>query len=196
MAITNFQWYVIAINVIAFLVYTIDFQIYNHGGDGIKPEVICNLVTICGGAVGTLIAEILWDRKINKLNAQSRIYTFVWLILQVAFFWAIWGPNRETVKEHALAFYDEHKILCIYYAGINVVTFVVFAIDKIKAMVGAWRIREIVLLGLCLIGGGGGGFLAMDLCNHKVKSMHFMVGVPMMICAHLVLIAFIAMGAI
>ena len=101
MALTNFQWYVIAINVIAFLVYTIDFQIYNHGGDGIKPEVICNLVTICGGAVGTLIAEILWDRKINKLNAQSRIYTFVWLILQVAFFWAIWGPNRETVKEHA-----------------------------------------------------------------------------------------------
>lgn len=82
-------------------------------------------------------------------------------------------------------------LLCRHKCG-----FVVFAIDKIKAMVGAWRIREIVLLGLCLIGGGGGGFLAMDLCNHKVKSMHFMVGVPMMICAHLVLIAFIAMGAI
>ena len=66
---------------------------------------------------------------------------------------------------------------------------------RIKAMLGAWRIREIILLGLCLIGGGTGGLLAMDLCNHKVKSMHFVVGVPMMICAHLVLIVFIAVGA-
>ena len=84
MTLTNFQWYVIAINIVAFLVYTIDFQIYNHGGDGIKPAVLCNLVTICGGALGTLVAEVLWDRKINKVNAQSRIYTLVWLILQAA----------------------------------------------------------------------------------------------------------------
>ena len=63
-------------------------------------------------------------------------------------------------------------------------------------MLGAWRIREIILLGLCLIGGGAGGLLAMDLCNHKVKSMHLMVGVPMMICAHLVLIAFIAVDSV
>jgi len=118
------------------------------------------------------------------------------LILQAAFFWSIWGPNRETVKAHALTFYNEHKILCIYYATINLVTFVVFAIDKIKAMMSAWRIREVILLGLCLLGGGVGGMLAMDICNHKVKSMHFMVGVPLLICAHLVLIAFIALGAI
>ena len=195
MTLTSLQWYVIVINVAAFLIYTIDFQIYNHGGDGIKPEVICNIVTICGGAFGTLVAELLWDKKINKINAQSRIYTVVWLILQVAFFWAIWGPNHEAVKEHVLAFFNGHKILCLYYLAINVITFIVFAIDKIKAMLGAWRIREIILLGLCLIGGGTGGLLAMDLCNHKVKSMHFVVGVPMMICAHLVLIAFIAVGA-
>ena len=75
-------------------------------------------------------------------------------------------------------------------------TFFVFAIDKIKAMMGSWRIREVILLGLCLLGGGVGGILAMDICNHKVKSMHFMVGVPMLICAHLVLLAFIAIGAI
>ncbi|MBR2835964.1 MAG: DUF1294 domain-containing protein [Coriobacteriales bacterium] len=196
MVLTNFQWYVIAINIVAFLVYTIDFQIYIHGGDGIKPAVLCNLVTICGGAMGTLAAEVLWDRKINKQNAQSRIYTLVWLILQVAFFWSIWGPNHETVKAHALAFYNEHRILCIYYAVINLVTFVVFAIDKVKAMMDAWRIREVILLGLCLLGGGIGGILAMDICNHKVNSMHFMVGVPLLICAHLVLIICIAVGSI
>ena len=194
MTLTSLQWYVVAINIIAFLVYTIDFQIYIHGGKGIKPAVLCNLVTICGGALGTLVAEILWDRKINKINAQSRIYTLAWLILQGAFFWSICGPNRETVKTHALAFYNEHKILCNYYAAINLVTFVVFAIDKIKAIMGNWRIREVILLGLCLLGGGAGGLLAMDILNHKVKSMHFMVGVPLLISAHLVLIAFISLG--
>ena len=194
MNLTNFQLYIIVINVIAFLIYTIDFQIYRHGGKGIKPQVLCNLVTICGGAIGTLITEILWDRKVNKLNAQSRIYTLIWVILQGVFFYAIWGPKRETVKEHFLSVYYEYKILFIYYAFINIVTFIAFAIDKIKAMMNAWRIREIILLGLCMAGGCIGGILAMDICNHKVKSMHFMVGVPMMICAHLVLVAFIIIG--
>lgn len=194
MSLTPFQWYVVAINIFAFLVYTIDFQIYIHGGDGIKPEVLPNLVTIFGGAFGTLMAEVLWDRKINKINAQSRIYTLIWLIIQIAFFWVLWGPNHETANIQALSFYSSHKILCIYYLIINIVTFIVFAIDKIKAIIGAWRIREVVLLGLCLLGGGFGGILAMDICNHKVKSNHFMFGVPVMICTHLFLIVLIAVG--
>ncbi len=191
MNLTVFQWYIIVINVVAFLVYFIDYQIYKHGGDGIKPEVICNLVTLCGGAIGTLIAEVLCERKVTKLNAQSRIYTMVLLIIQVAFFWALWGPNHERARIQAMSFFENHKILCFYYIFINIVAFVAFAVDKIKAMVGAWRIREVVLLGLCLLGGGIGGILAMDICNHKVKSMHFMFGVPFMICAHLVLIVLI-----
>lgn len=196
MTLTLFQWYVITINVVAFIVFTIDYHKYSHGGSGIKPAVICNIVTLFGGAFGSFMAELLWDRKIEKTNAQSRIYTLVLLVLQVLFFWAIWGPNHEAIRERALTFFNEHKILCIYYVVINMITFSLFAVDKIKAIKKAWRIREIILLGLCFLGGGTGGFLAMDLCNHKVNSMHFMVGVPMMICAHLVLIVFFSFGAI
>lgn len=194
MSLTNFQWYVIAVNAAAFLVYTIDLQLYRHGGGGIKPKVLCNLTTVCGGAAGTLAAEVLWDRRIHKRNVRSRIDALVWLILQAGFFWAIWGPHREMVKEHVRSFYNGHKILCLYYAVMNGITFIAFAADKLKAMAGAWRIRESVLLGLCAAGGGGGGILAMNICNHKVKSAHFMVGVPLLLCAHLVLIASIAVG--
>ncbi len=102
MNLTPLQWYVVIINLCAFVIYTIDFQIYMHGGDGIRPAVLCNLATICGGAIGTLAAEILWDRRINKRNAQSRIYTLVWLILQLALFWAMWGPNRAAARDDAL----------------------------------------------------------------------------------------------
>lgn len=196
MALTAFQWYIIAINIIAFLLYTIDFQICIHGGDGIKPEVLFSLVTIFGGAFGTLIAEMLWDWKINKVNAQSRIYIVAWFTIQIVFFWVLWGPNHKTAKTQAFSFYDNHKILCIYYLVINIITFIMFAADKIKAIAGKWRIREIFLLGLCLLGGGVGGILAMDICNHKVKSPHFMFGVPLMICTHLVLIVLITAGII
>ena len=81
-------------------------------------------------------------------------------------------------------FYNEHTVLCWYYAAINIITFTAFAIDKIKAMMGAWRIREAVLLGLCLLGGGVGGFLAMHICHHKVNSMKFKIGVPVLVCVH------------
>lgn len=196
MNLAPLQWYVVIINLCAFLIYTIDFQIYMHGGDGIRPAVLCNLATICGGALGTLAAEILWDRRINKRNAQSRIYTLVWLILQFALFWAMWGPNHAAAREHALSFYAEHRMLCLYYAAINIITFVLFAVDKIKALLKAWRIPEVALLGLCLAGGGAGGLLAMDICNHKVHSRHFIVGVPLMLCAHLILLAFVIAGII
>ena len=84
----------------------------------------------------------------------------------------------------------------IYSVLINIVTFIVFAIDKIKAMFGKWRIRELILLGLALIGGSAGALLAMDICNHKVNSMHFMIGVPLMLIAHLFLLICIGIGLI
>ena len=148
MGLSILHWYVIAINLIAFGTITIDFQLFQHHKKGIRPEVILNLVIICGGALGALLAEILWDPKITKENAQSRLYTIFWLIIQVALCFAFWGKNRDIVQSRALGFYNDHKALCIYYAAINVVTFIVFAIDKIRAKMKAWRIREVILLGL------------------------------------------------
>ncbi len=188
--------YLIAINVLAFVIYTIDYQLYQHGGDGIKPEVICNLVTMLGGSLGTCIAEFLWDRKINKVNAQSRIYTIFWLILHVLLVFALFGPNSDMVKQKAIEFYESHKILCLYLAVINIATFIVFAVDKVKAIRQKWRIREIVLLGLALIGGSVGGLLAMDICNHKVTKMHFMIGIPLMMIAHILILVAIGIGII
>lgn len=196
MTLTLFQLYLAVINIAAFIVYTIDFQIYIHGGKGIKPQVLLNLVTICGGALGTIIAEVLWDRKINKLNAQSRIYTIFWLLIQLVVVLGLYGPNHEKAMQYIYEFYASHWFLCIYVVLINIVTFFAFAIDKIKAMLGKWRIRELILLGLALIGGSAGGLLAMDIFNHKVKSMHFMIGVPLMLIAHLFLLICVGIGII
>ena len=58
-------------------------------------------------------------------------------------------------------------------AVIGVVTFAVYAIDKLKAINGAWRVRESLLLSLSFFGGAFGGYLAMFLVRHKIRKPKF-----------------------
>ncbi len=52
------------------------------------------------------------------------------------------------------------KVLIIYLIIINVATFIAYGVDKAKAVAGAWRIREAVLLGMAFAGGSLGAHLA------------------------------------
>lgn len=80
------------------------------------------------------------------------------------------------------------KYILIYLIVINLITFIVFAIDKICAIKKKWRYKEVSLLGMCLVGGAIGGFLAMHLFRHKTKKKVFVIGVPLIIVIHLVMI--------
>ena len=79
------------------------------------------------------------------------------------------------------------KILIGYLIAINIVTFIIYAADKIKAMRGEWRVRESLLLILSFIGGSLGAVLGMGLCRHKIRKWYFAIGVPIMLIAHLAL---------
>ena len=80
------------------------------------------------------------------------------------------------------------KYILIYLIIINLITFIVFALDKIYAIKKKWRYKEISLLGMCFVGGAIGGFLAMHLFRHKTKKKLFVIGVPLIIVIHLVMI--------
>ena len=60
--------------------------------------------------------------------------------------------------------------LLYYLIAINVVTFLVYGIDKWKAKQGSWRISEATLLILAVIGGSIGALLGMKIWHHK--TMH------------------------
>ena len=66
-------------------------------------------------------------------------------------------------------------IVLIIFAVVSVVTLVLYALDKIKAQNGLWRIPEKVLLGFSLLGGAVGGLLGMNLFRHKTKHWYFWV---------------------
>ncbi len=71
---------------------------------------------------------------------------------------------------------------------VNVVTFLVYGVDKLKAKQNWWRISENVLIALALIGGSIGALLGMYLWRHKTQHKKFKYGVPVILVLQIVLI--------
>ena len=71
--------------------------------------------------------------------------------------------------------------LLYYLIVINVVSFLVYGIDKWKAKQGSWRISEATLLILAVIGGSIGALLGKK----------FKYGLPLILLAQIALIYFI-----
>ena len=70
------------------------------------------------------------------------------------------------------------RILTIYLIAINILTFLIFGIDKRKARKGKWRIPEATLIGLAVAGGSIGALLGMYLFRHKTQKRKFNLGIP------------------
>lgn len=84
------------------------------------------------------------------------------------------------------------KYFCIWLIIINILTFVVFGIDKKKAIDGKFRISELTLFVLSILGGSLGGLSAMYTFHHKTKKWYFKFGIPLILIAQVLLIIFIA----
>ena len=82
------------------------------------------------------------------------------------------------------------QIVIIYLVVINVVTFIIYRIDKVKAKQKKWRISEAMLLGLAIIGGSIGAWLGMKLWHHKTLHNKFRLGIPLILIVQIVLILF------
>lgn len=71
-------------------------------------------------------------------------------------------------------------ILLLYLLLINLVGFVLYALDKAKSKrKGSRRIPERVLLWVARLGGGPGCWMGMMLFRHKTKHIRFMILVPL-----------------
>ena len=76
-------------------------------------------------------------------------------------------------------------LFCII--GVNVITFVVYGIDKLKAKKGKWRVPETTLLLLAIVGGSVGAWCGVKVWHHKTIHAKFKYGIPLIMAMQAVL---------
>ena len=73
---------------------------------------------------------------------------------------------------------------------LNLLTFIIYGIDKFKAKKSKWRIPESTLLLLAVFGGSIGAWLGLQVWRHKTQHKKFYIGIPLMIITQVALILF------
>ena len=82
--------------------------------------------------------------------------------------------------------------LLYYFVCVNVLTFLVYGIDKWKARQDKWRISEATLLLFAVIGGSIGAWLGMRVWRHKTMHKKFKYGIPAILMIHIIIIGYLS----
>ena len=83
------------------------------------------------------------------------------------------------------------QILIDYWIVINIAAFVVYGIDKRKAIKHRWRIPESVLFALAFVGGALGALAGMYAFRHKTRKWYFAWGIPLILAIQVVLLVYL-----
>ena len=84
-----------------------------------------------------------------------------------------------------------HSYLAYYLLAINVVTLIVYGIDKYKAKKAKWRIPEATLLLLAVLGGSIGAWMGMKVWHHKTMHKKFKYGIPAILLIQIALMTYL-----
>lgn len=83
------------------------------------------------------------------------------------------------------------KIIIGYVIVINVITLMMYGIDKWKAKHSKWRIPEATLLIMAAVGGSIGAWMGIKLFHHKTLHKKFKYGVPAIFLIQLGIVVFV-----
>lgn len=212
-----FWYYLIAINIIGFIVFAIDIALYHRTSDKDIDKAV-TIVCLLGGSLGIFISMLLFERVFKKDVMMSRVFLIVCLVIHVIIVLLVAGAklpfisifhsdlqqkwnslfNTDNVAAGgivsfigALISFFSQKWVWIYLIIINLITFALYAIDKLNAVEHRGRIRIVTLLGFAFIGGTIGALLAMYILRHKTQKDYFTWGVPLIMIMHVFIIYFV-----
>ena len=78
-----------------------------------------------------------------------------------------------------------------YLIAINIITFFIYGIDKLKAKKGKWRITESTLLLLAIIYGSIGAWFGIKVWHHKTLHKKFKYGITLIVIAQIAIAVYI-----
>ena len=67
----------------------------------------------------------------------------------------------------------------LYFIVINLLTFLLYGLDKYKAIRQEWRIPERALLLMAFVGGAFGALSALRIFRHKTRKGRFKLMIPL-----------------
>ena len=101
------------------------------------------------------------------------------------------SADRGRLPIEQMDYLMKHRILLIYLAVVNILTIIVFGVDKMNAKSNRQRVRIVTLLGLAFIGGSVGALIGMYGFHHKTKKAYFTVGVPLILLMQVVILFYV-----
>ena len=72
------------------------------------------------------------------------------------------------------------QLFFTYLVLINLIGFILMGLDKYKAKKEQWRIQELTLMTISLLGGSSGVMMGMIIFKHKINKKKFFIGVPLL----------------
>lgn len=135
------------------------------------PNSANTMVVSCGNWTLLLMKQGIFPQTSNAEYSQKMVF-------------GICSLTIVKFKEKAMM----ANALLYYLIVINIVTFLVYGIDKWKAKQGSWRISEATLLILAVIGGSIGALLGMRVWHHKTMHKKFKYGLPLILLVQIALI--------
>lgn len=190
MNLNIFDRYLLIINIIALVIYGIKVLVYKHQTRD-WFEKLCMFIVLLGGSAGILLMIILFDRKAVKENMMSRVFTLCMLVIQAILLLIVKGYHGDQIHIDFWDYLMQHRILLIYLAVVNILTIIVFGVDKMNAKSNRQRVRIVTLLGLTFIGGSVGALIGMYGFHHKTKKAYFTVGVPLILLMQVVVLFYV-----
>lgn len=190
MNLNIFDRYLLIINIIALVIYGIKVLVYKHQTRD-WFEKLCMFIVLLGGSAGILLMIILFDRKAVKENMMSKVFTLCMLVIQAILLLIVKGYHGDQIHIDFWDYLMQHRILLIYLAVVNILTIIVFGVDKMNAKSNRQRVRIVTLLGLAFIGGSVGALIGMYGFHHKTKKAYFTVGVPLILLMQVVVLFYV-----
>ena len=190
MNLNIFDRYLLIINIIALVIYGIKVLVYKHQTRD-WFEKLCMFIVLLGGSAGILLMIILFNRKAVKENMMSRVFTLCMLVIQAILLLIVKGYHGDQIHIDFWDYLMQHRILLIYLAVVNILTIIVFGVDKMNAKSNRQRVRIVTLLGLAFIGGSVGALIGMYGFHHKTKKAYFTVGVPLILLMQVVVLFYV-----
>ena len=190
MNLNIFDRYLLIINIIALVIYGIKVLVYKHQTRD-WFEKLCMFIVLLGGSAGILLMLIFFDRKAVKENMMSRVFTLCMLVIQAILLLIVKGYHGDQIHIDFWDYLMQHRILLIYLAVVNILTIIVFGVDKMNAKSNRQRVRIVTLLGLAFIGGSVGALIGMYGFHHKTKKAYFTVGVPLILLMQVVVLFYV-----